>query len=127
VADGAGLGVQVTTRDLRVDLPFDISFQQLDVGGPSGGLAYALAITDMLDQADLAQGRRIAATGTIDVNGEVGPVGAVDLKAVAAEDADADLFFVPEREAGDVDADEDLRVRAVRSLDEARGLLNTTT
>jgi PDZ domain-containing secreted protein/Zn-dependent protease/CBS domain-containing protein len=127
VADGAGLGVQVTTRDLQVDLPFDVSFARQDVGGPSGGLAYALAISDMLDRADLAQGRRIAATGTIDVDGQVGAVGAVDLKAIAADDAGADLFLVPERDAADVDADDDLEVRAVRTLDEARDLLRTTT
>jgi PDZ domain-containing secreted protein/Zn-dependent protease/CBS domain-containing protein len=125
VAGGSGLGVAVTTRDLQIDLPFEISFAPRDIGGPSAGLAYALAITDMLEREDLAAGRDVAATGTISATGEVGPVGAVAIKAVAADDAGADLFLVPEREADDARRD-DLETHAVRSLNDALGLLRTT-
>jgi PDZ domain-containing secreted protein/CBS domain-containing protein len=97
-----GIGVLITTRDFDVDLPFDIRFRERRIGGPSAGLAYALAISDMLDRDDFVRGVTVGATGTIDVEGRVGPVGGLQAKAQALEDADADLFLVPEQEIGDV-------------------------
>lgn len=125
LAGEAGLGVVVTTEDLAADLPFDVSFPKRDIGGPSAGLAYALAVADLLDERDLAGGRTIAATGTIGANGDVGPVGSVGLKAIAAEDAGADVFLLPVDNA-DEPGDAELEVRAVGSLDEALDLLRTT-
>lgn len=94
----------VTTRDLRAILPFDVSFRDRpDIGGPSAGLAYALAIADMLDPPDDARGRAVAATGTIDAEGNVGDVGGVTEKAVAAEAAGADVFLVPRGEMSHAD------------------------
>lgn len=126
LAGEAGLGVVVTTRDLAADLPFDVSFPERDIGGPSAGLAYALAVADLLDERDLAGGRTIAATGTIGADGDVGPVGSVGLKAIAAEEAGADVFLLPEDNADEA-GNGDLEVRAVGSLDRALDLLRTTT
>ncbi len=97
-SEGAVIGVVVQTANLEVDLPFEISFAERDVGGPSAGSAYALAIADMLDRGDYAKGRRIAATGTISIDGNIGPVGGVPEKAEGAEDAGATLFLVPTEE-----------------------------
>lgn len=97
-----GIGVLITTRDFDVDLPFHIRFRERRIGGPSAGLAYALAITDMLEADDFARETTVGATGTIDVEGRVGPVGGLQAKAQALEDADADLFLVPEQEVGDL-------------------------
>lgn len=127
MASGSGIGVLVTTQNLTVDLPFDISFApRPDVGGPSAGLAYALAVADLLDEADIAEGRTIAATGTIGVDGAVGPVGGADLKAIAAEDAGADLFVVPDQDAAEAREDS-VTVRAARSLDDALEVLRSTS
>jgi PDZ domain-containing secreted protein/Zn-dependent protease/CBS domain-containing protein len=115
---GVGIGVVITTVDFQVDLPFDIEFRDRNVGGPSAGLAYALAITDMLDQDDFSSGQTIGATGTIDVDGEVGPVGGVEEKAVALVDAGADLFLVPEQQIDEVTTEE-IEVLGVSSLEEA--------
>lgn len=123
LSGGVGLGVLVETRDLRVDLPFDIRFVDRDVGGPSAGLAYALAIYDSLSQPDEARGRTIAATGTVDLDGDVGPVGGIPQKALAAEQAGADLFLVPVSEVEQA-RDVDLRVQGVTSLHRARALLS---
>lgn len=102
VSGGVGIGVVVDTHGLKVDLPFTVTFKDRpDIGGPSAGLAYALAVSDMLAPADYAGGRRVAATGTIDPGGDVGPVGGVKEKAVAVERADADLFLVPADEVDD--------------------------
>jgi PDZ domain-containing protein len=118
--------VALTTRNLVIDLPFDVSFtERPDLAGPSTGLPYAFAVADLLDEANLAAGRTIAATGTIGADGRVGPVGGVDPKARAADDADADLFVVPEGEAEQARG-QGIAVRAARSLDQALDLLRST-
>jgi PDZ domain-containing secreted protein/Zn-dependent protease/CBS domain-containing protein len=122
-----GVGVFITTRDFDVELPFDIDFRERAIGGPSAGLIYALAITDLLDERDYADGRTIAATGTMDIDGSVGAVGGVAPKAVAVEDAGADVFFVPDREVDDVTIDS-LNVRGISDLEAAlRALEQTAT
>jgi len=95
------IGVLLSTRGLDVKLPFKVHFKHQDIGGPSAGLAYALAIYDELVPADLAHGRQIATTGTIDLQGDVGPIGGITEKAVAAKDAGATWFIVPQSEAND--------------------------
>jgi Lon-like protease len=126
VSGGAGLGVLVDTRDLRAVLPFRIRFRDRpDIGGPSAGLAYALAITDMIDRADDAQGRAVAATGTIDADGTVGEVGGVAEKAIAAKDAGADLFLVPRDEVTQAE-DTSLPVHGFEDLGQALQALRTT-
>lgn len=118
VAGRVGIGVLLETRGLDVDLPFEIRFEDRDIGGPSAGLTYALAISDLLDDGDFARGRTVAATGTISIDGDVGPVGGVEQKAIAVDAAGADLFVVPQSEVNRA-AGEGLTVRGVRALDEA--------
>jgi PDZ domain-containing protein len=102
VAGGVGIGVAVETNGLTADLPFTVNFRDRpDIGGPSAGLAYALAVSDILAPADYAAGRRVAATGTIDPEGDVGPVGGVKEKAVAVQRAHANVFVVPAGEVQD--------------------------
>lgn len=120
-----GIGVLLQTRNFDAELPFDVSFRDRVVGGPSAGLAYALAITDLLDPADLAGGRTIAATGTVTIDGSVGVVGSVDTKAHGARDQEADLFLVPRSETGSARIG-DLTVRGVDSLEAAMRTLRTT-
>ena len=62
--------------------------------GPSAGLVYALAVSDLLGR-DLAHGRTVAATGTLDAAGRVGAVGWVTIKAEGAAGAGAALLLVP--------------------------------
>lgn len=114
----ARIGVFVETRDLDVKLPFEVKFRDRDVAGPSAGLAYALAVADILDPADIARGRTVAATGTIDLEGRVGEVGGVEAKADTALRRRADLFLVPADEVDDARS-VNLNVRGVGSLSEA--------
>jgi PDZ domain-containing secreted protein/Zn-dependent protease/CBS domain-containing protein len=123
VSGGVGIGVAVETRDLQVDLPFQVQFRERpDVGGPSAGLAYALAIADLLAQQDYASGRTIAATGTIQPDGEVGEVGGVEQKVIAAEEAGARLFLVPREEVQEAQG-AGLPVQGVDRLEQALRLL----
>jgi Lon-like protease len=72
-----------------------VEFAPHDLTGPSGSLVYAIAIADLLDPADLAAGRTIAATGGLDRGGHVRDVGFVRHKATAARGAGATILFVP--------------------------------
>ncbi|MEP7059555.1 MAG: S16 family serine protease [Actinomycetota bacterium] len=76
--------------------PFGIQISSGDVGGPSAGLMWALGLYDELTPGDLTGGATIAGTGTIDLAGNVGPIGGITDKVVAAQDAGASVFLVPQ-------------------------------
>jgi Lon-like protease len=87
-----GIGVVLVPR---YRFPFSVSVDTTGIGGPSAGLAMALAITDTLTPGNLTGGRRVAVTGTIDPEGNVGEIGGIEQKAVAARAAGVSLFIVP--------------------------------
>ena len=119
--DRPALGVAVETVGLDVSLPFAVDVHQGRIGGPSAGLMIALAVFDKADPGDLAAGRRIAGTGTIDLSGRVGPVGGVTQKVKAARSAGAAVLLVPPAEAAVARraAGGDLEVIEVATLQEA--------
>lgn len=78
-----------------IALPVKVVFRSGNTSGASAGLVFALEIYDQLSSEDLAQGRVVAATGTLDGDGTVGPIEGLALKLVAAERAGADVFVVP--------------------------------
>ena len=63
--------------------------------GPSGGFMSSLAIYDYLLDEDISKGYKIAGTGTIDMDGNVGEIGGVKHKLSGAVSNKADIFFVP--------------------------------
>ncbi|MET8895629.1 YlbL family protein [Streptomyces albogriseolus] len=75
--------------------PFSIDIKLADVGGPSAGLMFALGIYDKLTQGSLTGGSFVAGTGTIDDEGEVGPIGGIEMKTVGARDKGAEYFLTP--------------------------------
>jgi len=77
------------------EFPIDIEVDTGRVGGPSAGLAITLGVMEVLSEGELTGGLSVVATGTIDRDGNVGPVGGIQQKVVAAERAGADLFIVP--------------------------------
>jgi PDZ domain-containing protein len=81
--------------DTIPNFPFSVSISSGDIGGPSAGLMWALGLYDLLTPGDLASGRTIAGTGTINFVGTVGPIGGVADKIVAAEQEGASVFLVP--------------------------------
>ncbi len=107
----SGLGVLVTTRDLRIDLPYPVEVDAGQIGGPSAGLMIALTVYELANPGDLVRGRVIAGTGTIDLDGDVGPVGGVRQKVEAAVDAGAMLFLSPPAEAAEARAAAGTRLR----------------
>jgi PDZ domain-containing protein len=97
------LGVEVETR-VRLQLPFPVSVDAGEIGGPSAGLAFTLAIMDSLSDGKLTGGHKVAATGTMDPEGDVGQVGGVQEKTAAVEKAGAQVFFVPQAEYQDAES-----------------------
>lgn len=79
----------------RADVPFKTTIHLQDVGGPSAGLIFALAIVDRLTPGELEAGQTVAGTGEIDVKGNVAPIGGIPFKMVAAREAGASVFLVP--------------------------------
>ena len=63
--------------------------------GSSGGLITTLEIYNNLIKEDLTHGKKIAGTGTIDANGNVGEISGVKYKLAGAVDEKADIFLVP--------------------------------
>ena len=66
-----------------------------DIGGPSAGTAFALAIYDKLTPGPLLNGKHVAGTGTIDALGQVGAIGGIQQKIAGAKDDGATVFLVP--------------------------------
>ena len=90
------LGISVESAGVSYTLPFPVKIEpQKIVGGPSAGLMFTLAVYNAVTPDDLTGGRRIAGTGTIALDGTVGPIGGVEEKVVAAELAGAQYFLSP--------------------------------
>jgi PDZ domain-containing protein len=96
-----------------------------DIGGPSAGTAFALAIYDKLTAGDLLAGKHIAGTGTIDALGQVGAIGGIQQKIAGAKNDGATVFLVPGPNCeaalhADVDG---IRLVKITTLHEAIGAL----
>jgi len=120
----AALGVSPVDR-VEYTFPVDISIDTGRVGGPSAGLAFTLAILDRMTPGSLTGGDRMAVTGTIELDGSVGPVGGVDHKTEAAISEGATVFLVPpeEFEQAKEAARGRIQIQQVRTLDEALAAL----
>ncbi|KHL17106.1 PDZ domain-containing protein [Mumia flava] len=91
--DKARIGITLGTD---VDLPFDVTNTIGDtIGGPSAGLIFALGLYDELTPGPLTGGQTVAGTGTIDLEGSVGPIGGIQQKIAGAVDEGASVFLVP--------------------------------
>jgi PDZ domain-containing protein len=123
-AGRAVVGVLVEAA-AEIELPLDITINAGDVGGPSAGLAFALDVVDELGR-DVDRGRRIAVTGELDLEGNVGAIGGIEQKAAGARLVDADVLVVPEDNGAEARRHaEGLEVLAVSTFAEALAALAT--
>ncbi|WP_197288636.1 PDZ domain-containing protein [Nocardia sp. NRRL S-836] len=113
----------------RADVPFKIKISLSDVGGPSAGLIFALAIVDKLTPGELNGGKAIAGTGEIQGDGTVKPIGGIAFKMVAAKEAGANAFLVPSANCTDAkqQAPEGLTLIKVENLKDAVSSLEALT
>ncbi|HUR78674.1 MAG TPA: S16 family serine protease [Acidimicrobiales bacterium] len=114
VTGDACLGVSLATKDQAFDFPFKVTIDTTGVGGPSAGLAFALALIDELTEGELTGGKNVAVTGTIDIDGSVGDVGGVVQKTAAVRRAGASLFLVPPGEFADAQRHAGKRLKVVQ-------------
>ena len=134
VRDGKRLTVEAKTRaadgratvgvflSVRFEFPIDVKINAGDVGGPSAGTMFSLAVYDTLTPGSLTGGQQIAGTGTINAQGQVGPIGGIRQKLVGAHDGGAKWFLAPTDDCDDVvgHVPDGLRVVRIATFDEAR-------
>lgn len=108
------IGAALETISPKIGLPRTVRIDSDAVVGPSAGLAFALYLFDAVDRTDLLGGRHVVATGALAPDGQVLPVGRIRQKAVAAQEANRDLFVVPRANAREAEA-------AVRSACDTAG------
>jgi Lon-like protease len=99
----------------------DITISLGDIGGPSAGLMFTLAVIDKLTPGELTGGRFVAGTGTIDNTGAVGAIGGIPFKMMAARAAGATTFLVPAKNCTEAaaNAPDGLQLVRVATLDDA--------
>lgn len=107
--------------------PFELKIDLDEIGGPSAGLMFALGVIDKIDKDDLTGGKIIAGTGTIDDEGNVGPIGGIAQKLVGAKEAGADVFLTPADNCAEAknNAQPGLPLIKVGTLEEALTALET--
>jgi Lon-like protease len=121
----AVIGV-IIDQAAQIRLPFRVTIDPGSVVGPSAGLAFALEVMEKLGR-DVDHGYRVAATGELELDGGVLPIGGVQQKAVEARKYHVDILLIPagensseaRRYAGRV------KVIAVRSFQQALHALAT--
>ncbi|MGZ4106072.1 MAG: SepM family pheromone-processing serine protease, partial [Tumebacillaceae bacterium] len=89
-----GLGI-VPENEFTLDTSRKVTISADDIGGPSAGLMFSLEIYSQIMPGDLTKGYKIAGTGTIDSKGNVGQIGGIEHKIIAANNKGAEIFFCP--------------------------------
>lgn len=121
---GAAIGIFLTTT---FDFPIDVKIRIKDTGGPSAGLIFTLGVIEKMTREDLVRGRKIAGTGTINTNGEVGAIGGIESKMIGARREGATIFLAPADNCGEIrHIPKGLQVIPVKSLKEAVAALRST-
>ena len=83
----------VTNYDYSLEDELDINFKSGE-GGSSGGLILSLGIYSKISGVDILKGRKIAGTGTIDIDGNVGEIDGIKYKIAGAAKKKMDIVLV---------------------------------
>ena len=107
------------------DLPYEVTIDAGNVGGPSAGMMFSLAIYDKITPGELTGGKRFAGTGTINSDGTVGGIGGIVQKMHAAEDEGVDYFLAPAANCAQVVGriPGDLEVIKIENFTQARDIV----
>lgn len=90
-----GLGISFVENKTIETTP-EVKIDSEEIGGPSAGLMFTLEILNQLLDEDITKGYDIAGTGTMAANGEVGRIGGIDQKVMAADNDGIEVFFAPD-------------------------------
>ncbi|WP_026925070.1 YlbL family protein [Glycomyces arizonensis] len=107
----------------------EIDTSALNIGGPSAGMIFALGIVDTVTEGELTGGLTVAGTGEIDPQGNVGGIGGIQQKIMAAADAGAEVFLSPATNCADAVsvAPENMTIVKVETLTDAVAALESIT
>lgn len=115
IENEAKIGIMfIETYDFETHKNVEFTIDKAE-SGPSGGLLMTLQIYDYLVKEDLTQGLKIAGTGTIDKDGNVGQIDGIKYKLLGSKDVD--IFFCPEdnyKEAIEVVKDNKLDIKVIK-------------
>lgn len=120
VQDGrrmVGVGLEA-----KFDPSIDVTIDVGNVGGPSAGMMFALAVYDKITPGELTGGATVAGTGSMGIDGAVGPIGGITHKLVGAQEAGATWFLAPAGNCPEVvgNVPDGLHVAKVSTFDDAR-------
>ena len=90
--DVAWLGVLLSPKTLD---NISVDYNLENIGGPSAGMMFALAVVDKLTAEEITGGKYIAGTGTIEADGSVGPIGGITHKMKTVSEDGAEVFLAP--------------------------------
>ena len=82
---------------------------------------------DVLTPGELTGGRKVAVTGTMNLDGTVGPIGGGAQKAITVRDSGYEVFLVPKVEVDEVReaVGDDVKVIGVGTLEDALEALDS--
>ena len=114
---GAAIGIFLV---VDFDSPVPISIDIRNTGGPSAGMIFSLGIIEKMTGEDLLRGRKIAGSGTIDLEGRIGAIGGIEAKLIGARRKGATIFLASVNNCDDIaHTPEGLQVIPVATLKEA--------
>ncbi|TAM78437.1 hypothetical protein EPN44_00280 [bacterium] len=118
------IGVLIAAEPGKADLPVPVRFGgELErISGSSGGLMMALDIYAALSGRPLSE-VSVAGTGTIDFDGNVGPIDGASQKVIAAKRAGAKIFLCPPGNYREIEGTRGIRVIPVATFEQARKAL----
>jgi len=122
--------MMITNYIYEVDPEVELEFKSSE-GGSSGGLMIALNIYNSLISEDITKGRKIAGTGTIEVDGTVGAIDGVKYKLIGAVNNGMEIVLVPKEnyeEAMKVKEEYnfDIEIVSVNTFDDALNYLQNS-
>ena len=125
--DRGMLGVFLDDAETTIVFPVDVEIDSQNIGGPSAGLMFTLEIMNQLLEEDLTRGHRVAGTGTIDQDGNVGAIGGIKQKVYGAIDTGATVVLVPAANYDEalLAAGDDITVVRVVTIEDALDFLRT--
>jgi len=86
--------ILITDYEYESNPKIELKFKQSE-SGSSGGLMMSLSIYNAISDDDILNGRNIAGTGTIDIDGNVGEISGVKYKIIGAAKNNMDIVLVP--------------------------------
>lgn len=112
----AGLGISFV-EDKTISTEPEVKIDSEQIGGPSAGLMFTLEIINQLLEEDLTKGYEVAGTGTMESDGQVGRIGGIDQKVMAADSDGMEIFFAPDDEiSGDYESNYKIAVDTAEKI-----------